>query len=1488
MADLGNFDITGFRNAKDAAEAYKKALEKSNKEQEKLRTGLDKLSQSAIGIQLSKAFEEVPRSIKDTNEALKDLQRLMADILDDNDEIFHPSGTNDLAKQLGETLANTRNLNKDLLKVAPAFQNIQDRALRMKIADAFKFGDLTSVVKEYGDDAVEAIIKVKKALGGTAEQQEEIIEQIRKINENTKLYHVEEERFQKEQYKRVFSLSKLMDTITDNIGEKLSLNKALANVTDYDQRLAEINRKFNLTGDEIRGADKVMGDLVRSGALLGASMEDVFSMTTDIANIMRTTNVAAAGEFTKAVYMIPRAFGIAREDVSQLAGTLAFYGVSVDKTAKIFQTLATQSKIYGVNVSKVAASVAAALPKWKAMGFKAGEESLAKMAAKAEKLGMKIESILDVADKMQDLEGSMESAASLNVLGGSFANADPFQLMSAAVQGGDAMLDMIKNLSSDIGRINKNGEFELTFVDRKRLKAASEALGYSYDEMFNMVKQGKEKVEKEAKMSSQLNFFAGLSPDDKQMLENYVKFDGKELKVTGLKGIDNIKQLQNLSQKEIQDRMKAAVEEQKNATKMAEQRTSLNESFKMFTDQFLNIFTHLEPLIKSLTSAMMWVNEKISKAGTWITNTFGANAPWIKVLVGFGAILLTTFGTGSIFKIIFGSNGLFAKGFGKLTGGLLGKNNTSSISGQTPTSPTQPTSGNGWLKSLSEGLKSFGQNSGQILKGAATLAASLVMISLPLLGITAVLGKVGGEFGVGKLAAFGLSIGMMAIIMKNLDKLSAGINLASVAKFSLALGIIGGVVVGLTYLMGLSSGVKGNQILALSSTLLLLGGSVLAISKLGTQIDQGGILKTSLALGAIGIGLATLTVIMSKIGGEASVKGIASMIGVLIPTTLAMIAVSKISKGIDSVGLLKASASFGIIGIGLGAAMAIITKYGSALSSGQMLSVFVTLGVVTAAMAGASKIASGINVSSMGKVALSMGIIGAGLAGFMVLVNKAGGLTSIENLAKSSLSLIVLTGSLAAVSNIAQGINIKGLLGASLAMTLIGAALYPFALSAQMFTKVKWEDLAKIGTSIVGLSLALAGLSFLAMPILIGSAALAAASISLGIFGAGMWVVAKSFNELNKVEWKSVGDMAMSLLKLTPSIAAISIVGVPAMVGLMALGTGLNIFSKLIANVPSLLIPLVPAMESLSAVNFGFLSEAGSALVSLIPSLLGIAAVGVVSENTSKGLQMVSLLGNSLKSFATISVKNIADAAESLGGLSWGLIKFSASGFVSGKISDSANSLLVLGEALSKLSGISFGSIGNIPATLSQLSNLPISAIVGSAAFKEIGKNVNAAISDFKQITTVDWGSLEGMSKGLDMLTPSINNFAANGVTNYIQLKAISSGFESFSSKIVGVINPITMASKTINLMAESLINLKAAISSVDTTNLAKVNEMSNNLFKGSNSSKVAAAYLELPNNNRKSNEPIEIKLKEPIIIDVKLNGRALERIRLDDTKFLT
>lgn len=1333
MADL-NFDPKAWKDAKDAVDAYKKAVDRANKVTEENLSNWDKVSNAIAGISIQSFFKEIERS-KEETKTFSDLLNLMKNsILDLNKEVYNI----DIAKKLQETLIKSKDLNRNLSTIAPEFDNISDRALRMKLANAFKFGDVTEFIKDYGDEGVEAIKKIIEAQRGDIGQKNEILERVKQINDNTKQYHVEEERFYKEQYKKVFSINKMFDSLFKNLGEKLSLQKAVSTLTDFDDKLKDVSKKFGYSGKQFDQANVALGDLARNGARFGVTIEDAFASFEQMSDALRTTNITTVSEYVKNLQNIPKAYGIAREEVMALGGTLGFFGLSSEKTQKYFQLIAAQSKIYGVNVSKVAATINSALPKWKQLGFKGGEDSLARMSAQAEKLGIKVETILDIADKMQNLETTMESAANLNILGGTFANTDPFQLMSAAVQGGDAMQKMLLNLGQDIGSINKKGEFEINFVDRKRLKAASEAVGIGFDEYYNMLSQAKIKTEKITKANNAGIFFSGMKDDEKQMLLDYMSFNEKgEIQIKGLQGIDNINQLKSLTTLQIKERLNQTILDRQNIDKQNQENQSLKDSLGRFVNQFMNLFTHAEPLINKLTEWMSKLNQGFSDLGSFLTRTLGPSAPMVKTLIGFGTILALTFGPASLFKMVFGVGGIFAKTFGLIKdmaagNGFFGsiknffsKKSTPSTGTSTGAGGTSSPGGKGfgaWLISAGDGFRLWGMYWKDILKGAATFAAAIALISIPLLGITYVLGKIGGEFTGGKLAAFGLSLGMMAIIFRNIDKISSGINLANVAKFSIALGMVGITLVGITALM---------------------------------------------------------------------------------------------------------------------------SKFGGIMSGNQIISMFSSLGVVAASMVIIGKTSNLINTVDVAKFGLSAGILGAGIASFVFFINKAGGAASIENIGKSALSLVVVAGGLAAISNIAKnGINIAGIAKATLAMALIGPSLIPFGMAAQMFQTVKWEDLAKIGVSIVGLSLALAGLSFLAPEILIGSIALAAASVSLAIFGGGMFVVAKSFEELNKVNWKSVGEMSLSLFKLIPSLAMISIIGVPATIGLVSLGTGLWTFGKMIQSVPEIIKKLSSPLTELSKINFGFLINAGVGLLSLVPSLIAMSALGLVSGLINRTTDSIMKLAPSLKLISESSSENISKVSNSLGTLSFGMIKFSAAGFVSEKVKSASDSLWVLAKSLSTLSGVNVENVKVISDSFQYIKNALIDFSVIGKQSTEIIKS-SESIGSFAEnigkfysnIANIDGSKIINFGSALQYILPQMNMLSDIG-KNFVgilfgakSLDVIGTSLSNASKWISDISNinfgVLTGISKGITELSNSIYNF----SNIKTTSLTNLESLSVSLM---------------------------------------------------------
>ena len=114
----------------------------------------------------------------------------------------------------------------------------------------------------------------------------------------------------------------------------------------------------------------------------------------------------------------------------------------------------------------------------------------------------------------------------------------------------------------------------------------------------------------------------------------------------------------------------------------------------------------------------------------------------------------------------------------------------------------------------------------------------------------------------------------------------------------------------------------------------------------------------------------------------------------------------------------------------------------------------------------------------------------------------------------------------------------------------------------------------------------------------------------------------------------------------------------------------------------------------------------------------------------------------------------------------------------------------------------------------------------------------------------------------------------------------MNSTLSSLAQNLVNVSSPIFIAAQSIDYMAESIIKLNTAAKNIDTTSLGEIENLSNKIFAASNPS-VSVVSNENAKNSNKSTE-IQIKLKEPIEINLNLNGRLLQKVLLDDTKFLT
>lgn len=260
-----------------------------------------------------------------------------------------------------------------------------------------------------------------------------------------------------------------------------------------------------------------------------------------------------------------------------------------------------------------------------------------------------------------------------------------------------------------------------------------------------------------------------------------------------------------------------------------------------------------------------------------------------------------------------GVSGMLGKGKGKLP-----------IPAGASNLPTSP-GGGGFLASLSVGLRSFGTGSQQILKGAATLAASALLIGGALILITAGIAQMGGDASGGQLLTFGIALVGLSGALWLVSKIMGGVSVGNVIQGSLAMAIIGLALIPFSYAMTLMQGVSWET---LGKMAVAIVGAALLLAGLGLFAPF--ILMGALTLAAAGVALlvfgASMLVVSS--GFEAITKIDWSALSGMGPALLT----------IAAAGALGLVGTFGLIGMAfaLGALAAVMVVLAPSMQMAAM------------------------------------------------------------------------------------------------------------------------------------------------------------------------------------------------------------------------------------------------------------------------------------------------------------------------------------------------------------------------------------------------------------------------------------------------------------------------------------------------------------------------------------------------------------------------
>jgi len=350
--------------------------------------------------------------------------------------------------------------------------------------------------------------------------------------------------------------------------------KDAVNPANFIKGLKEIEGAATTTARTIfgqlgRSSDLIQETIVESfknTVKIGAKLEDNVNIYKAISTSLQR-NAYLTNEQLESLVAIQRTTNLTAEEIGVMVTGFQDLGRGTDAAIESIEGLTKTARGYGLNVNTFLKKVGENIKLVNSYGFQDGVEGLGRMVARAQSLRMNFDKVTSLAGELLNPEKAIEVAASFQTLGGEIgALGDPFKLMYMAENDMEGLQNAIIDTAKSAVMFNEEtGEFKLSGVEMRRLRAQADALGMTYEDLANTAV----KAAKEQRVMEALDF-TGLNEEQKQLVANLGEI-GKngeiKLNLPGFEGsIEDFTSLTESQQKKLYD----AIEKQNEAQQLTE------------------------------------------------------------------------------------------------------------------------------------------------------------------------------------------------------------------------------------------------------------------------------------------------------------------------------------------------------------------------------------------------------------------------------------------------------------------------------------------------------------------------------------------------------------------------------------------------------------------------------------------------------------------------------------------------------------------------------------------------------------------------------------------------------------------------------------------------------------------------------------------------------------------------------------------------------
>lgn len=438
------------------------------------------------------------------------------------------------------------------------------------------------------------------------------------------------------------------------LGEALQwITKEIINATtayiEFEHEVKKGFREMGYNGQQLHNITKgLLVDTRKWGLEYGVTKEQLFEIQKGLTQISKTTTQMSSE--TKEVY-IGLSKLVGTDTAVKSAEAMQKFGMHAKTSAAWIGKGVIQAKALGLNSKEFTEQMSQSIGLMHKMNFKNGISGLQKMVGLATRLGTSVDTLTKHIDidggAFSDIEKSIENAAQLQRLGGSFAAnfGNPMEVMAEGMFDAESAAERLSKTLEGKAVFNRaTGQADMSWYNSKQLGIAAQALGIDPSEARSIAKRSAMGNAIESDLDSKKSMF---SAEELDAIKNLAEYDAKsqkfQISYVDKHGNTQTTDIQNLTREQLDEAIALTDAEKnvdRNVATIAGQVTDIAKAIKGTAKETTSAQERIEggqDAYQSLKIDMLGLDGAVDKANSAAGGFGGFLAhPWETIKGWFG------------------------------------------------------------------------------------------------------------------------------------------------------------------------------------------------------------------------------------------------------------------------------------------------------------------------------------------------------------------------------------------------------------------------------------------------------------------------------------------------------------------------------------------------------------------------------------------------------------------------------------------------------------------------------------------------------------------------------------------------------------------------------------------------------------------------------------------------------------------------------------